>query len=140
MATAKKGKYPRARRDLLLIFDEINEEYFGGMVCAGIAFRHMACKGNETTWGACQEDERFIKVNMFLDDPEVPEWVLRYIVYHEMLHLFFPDYAKRGDPDHPPRFRTIEKRHPDYQRFLAWDAEESAPILKKWEKLKNGKG
>ena len=145
MATKKKSgtkkknrtKYPRADRDLVEYFDEINEAYFGGMVCAGIEFSYLTVRGNDTIYGTCTEHTRIIKINALLDDPDVPEWVTKFVVFHEMLHLFH-GYANRGDLEHPPRFRTIEKRHPDYIRFEHWDANQSFEVIKKWENIKNG--
>jgi Zn-dependent peptidase ImmA (M78 family) len=47
----------------------------------------------------------------------VPEFVVRFIVYHEMLHAIFGE--KSSTPSrrhHPPEFQRAEKAYPDYDR------------------------
>ena len=56
-----------------------------------------------------------------LDNPLVPEYVVRYVLYHEMLHVQLgedtPDTSGRRRI-HGPRFRLAEKRYPDSRRAL----------------------
>src|SRR5260370_17351663 len=40
-----------------------------------------------------QEQDRVIRINRALDQPFVPSWFLRYVLYHEMLHSVVPDEA-----------------------------------------------
>src|SRR6185436_13142437 len=42
-------------------------------------------------FGTIQEEDRLIRINRALDQPFVPLWFLRYVLYHEMLHSVVPD-------------------------------------------------
>ena len=58
-----------------------------------------------------------ITLSPVLDSPRVPEFVVRYIVYHEMLHAVFEDIPSRGfRKHHPPEFRRAEAAYPDFAR------------------------
>jgi hypothetical protein len=58
-----------------------------------------------------------ITLSPVLDSPRVPEYVVRYIVYHEMLHVIFEDMPSSGfRKHHPAEFRRTERAYPDYAR------------------------
>ena len=58
-----------------------------------------------------------ITLSPVLDAPRVPEFVVRYIVYHEMLHaLFESDFARRRKRHHSAEFRRAEKSFPDFAK------------------------
>src|SRR5947208_12243015 len=111
--------------DLRTNFDRLNERYFGGKL-----------RGYKVTWGrrrkrrpkeyfifgTIQEEDRIIRINPRLDQPFVPLWFLRYILYHEMLHAFVPDEI---GPDgrrrvHTEEFNRREREYPNYHRALRW--------------------
>src|SRR3982750_1412667 len=83
--------------DLQRIFDQLNQRYFGARL-----------RGYEVKWGrrrknrpkdyfifgTIQEEDRVIRINPQLDQPFVPTWFLRYILYHEMLHSVVPDEVR----------------------------------------------
>ena len=58
-------------------------------------------------------DGDFIRVNCVLNSADVPREVVKYIVYHELLH--------RDNRSHNPAFRAAEHRYPnwtEHERFL----------------------
>jgi len=59
-----------------------------------------------------------ITLSPALDSPKVPDYVVRYIVYHEMLHAVFEDAPSQGTQrrHHPPEFHRAERAHPDFAR------------------------
>jgi hypothetical protein len=76
--------------------------------------------GQRKSWtrlGHYDPIHRTITLNPMLDSPKVPEYVVRYIVYHEMLHAVFEDSSsRRTRRHHPPEFRRAEQAYPDFQR------------------------
>jgi predicted metal-dependent hydrolase len=53
-----------------------------------------------------------------LDSPEVPEWFVEYIMFHEMLHIKHRARIINGRRYyHTPAFRAEEKSYPKYQQF-----------------------
>ena len=63
-----------------------------------------------------------ITLSPVLDSPNVPRFVVDFIVYHEMLHTVFDDTENYGfRRHHPPEFCRTERAHPDYaavKKFL----------------------
>jgi len=61
-----------------------------------------------------------IVVSKTLDAPEVPEWFVEFILYHEMLHIKHPARLVRGRRVyHTKAFRHDEQRFARYQDALA---------------------
>jgi hypothetical protein len=73
--------------------------------------------------GTWHTGRREIKCHPTLDRPEVPEYVLRNLIFHELLHGLI---GVRRDPRtgkrvmHGPDFKRLERAHPDYDRAKAW--------------------
>ena len=63
-----------------------------------------------------------VRVHPILDRPAVPEWVVAYIIFHELLHDHLPPLVRRGKKTavHHDAFCERERQHPDHDRFEAW--------------------
>jgi hypothetical protein len=63
-----------------------------------------------------------VTLSPILDSPEVPGFVLHFIVYHELLHAVFECTSCHAiHKHHPPEFRRAERSHPDFanvKKFL----------------------
>ena len=70
-------------------------------------------------FGQCNQMFRVISINPILDSEDVPDHVVDFVVYHEILHLR-QDRSKRRRP-HNAQFRGWEHQYPGYEkaeRFL----------------------
>lgn len=62
-----------------------------------------------------------IVISKTLDAPEVPEWFVEYILYHEMLHIKHPARVIKGRRYyHTKAFRAEEQRFPRYTEAQEW--------------------
>ena len=80
--------------DLREIFDDLNRRHFrkrlrGYKVEWGRRRKHRPRE--QFVFGTIQEEDRVIRINPALDQPFVPLWFLRYVLYHEMLHSVVPE-------------------------------------------------
>ncbi len=112
--------------DLAALFSEMNRRYFGGRVRAAITWSRSL---NRRQMGCCDEGasaaERVIVINRLLDDPEVPQEYLSFLVVHEMLHCVFPRHTEKGRTvRHPRELREFEKKLPFYEQAMAWEKEQ----------------
>ncbi|HOC72414.1 MAG TPA: hypothetical protein PKL54_06330 [Candidatus Hydrogenedentes bacterium] len=117
-----------AHHDLGRLFDEENARWFEGRVTArigwglpSVAVRRRA-RSRNIRFGSHDGERNLIRVHAVLDNAYVPEWVVRSVVHHEMLHAVLgvaegPTGRRRV---HPPEFRRLEREHPDYARAAAW--------------------
>ena len=63
-----------------------------------------------------------ITISPVLDSAEVPDYAVRYIVYHEMLHADLGIGKGEGRRIvHGPEFRIREKLFRHYERAIAWE-------------------
>lgn len=111
--------------DLCGLYDEINREYFGGMVNAVITWgsrspRHAVRK---RTLGSYSERSHTIRINPVLDKKTVPRYYVAFVVYHEMLHaaLGISIKGKRRSV-HSREFKKREKLFKDCEKATAWES------------------
>ena len=66
--------------------------------------------------GCYVRDVHLVRIHTVLDQPAVPAWFVRFVLFHEMLHAALPGEK----PPHGPAFRERERAHPDYPAAVAW--------------------
>ena len=121
--------------DLRAIFDRLNEKHFRGRLRGYrvVWGRRRKQRPKEYfVFGTIQEDDRIIRINPLLDQPFVPLWFLKYILYHEMLHSVVPDEPRNGGRRcvHTEEFNRRERKFPHYRRARRWEEENLARFLR----------
>jgi hypothetical protein len=125
-----EGKY----FDLRKIFDQLNERHFRGRlrgykVMWGRRRKHRP--KDYFVFGTIQEEDRVIRINPLLNQPFVPQWFLRYVLYHEMLHSVVPDENCGGRRRvHTAEFNRRERAYPRYRQARRWEDENLARFLR----------
>jgi len=101
--------------DLHVIFDDLNAKFFAG----ALKKPHLgwSTRGWRRQFGSYDPGPNQILLNKRLDRPEVPRYVVEYVLYHEMLHVKHPT-RKSGCTllSHSPEFRAEEKRFSEFAR------------------------
>ncbi len=116
-----RGDPAGAHHDLGPLFDTLNRRYFrSALPRPRLGWSARAWR---TQLGCFDPALRQIVLNRRLDHREVPNFVVAYVLYHEMLHLKHPmRFARCRLESHSPSFRKEERHFPHYesaQRFLA---------------------
>ena len=115
--------------DLQAMFDDLNEQYFKNSITSSITWGQAPTKSikrrtkrRSIRFGSFVADRNLIRIHPYLDQDFVPDYFVRYIVFHEMLHAHFGvDETKNGRRRiHPPEFKKIEQKYHDYDRALTW--------------------
>jgi hypothetical protein len=105
---------------LQTIYQETNRCYFNDQI--EISRIGWGFRSSWSRLGHYDPVHHTITLSPVLDSPQVPKFVVSYIVYHEMLHAIFEGtLAHRAQKHHPPEFRRVEKAYPDYgkaKKFL----------------------
>lgn len=101
--------------DLEPIFGRLNAEYFQGEL------RKPRLGWSRRAWrsllGCYDPALDQIVMNRVLDRPGVPEFVVAYVLYHEMLHVKYPmKFARCRRESHTAEFRREEKCFTAYAR------------------------
>lgn len=73
-------------------------------------------------FGSYDFEQRLIRIHPALDETWVPRYFVEFVVYHELLHVVVPPVTdEEGRRDlHPPEFRELEARFPDFDEALTW--------------------
>lgn len=114
--TVAQGRH----HDLAALFDRINKEYFRGELQrphVGWSMRSW-----RRQFGSYDPGPNQIVLNRRMDQPGIPQFVVEYVLYHEMLHVKHP--TRRSGctlVSHSREFRAEEKRFAQFavaRKFL----------------------
>lgn len=109
--------------DLGAIYERMNQRYFNGKVACEIGWGRRGtpkcgARARMIRFGSYSRLENVIRVNPLLDDHEIEEAFVEYIVFHEMLHAVLPSVGKGARRVHHHRaYRLLERRYPGYARM-----------------------
>jgi predicted metal-dependent hydrolase len=105
VATLAQGRH----HDLSNLFERLNQQYFEGKLDRP----HIgwSTRSWRRQFGCYDPGPNQIVLNRRMDRPGIPQFVVEYVLYHEMLHVKHP--TKRSGCSlisHSPAFREEEKR------------------------------
>jgi hypothetical protein len=101
--------------DLGEIFVDLNHRYFGGTLPP--TRLGWSPRRARTILGHYDSAHSSITISRLLDSPQVPRYVVEYLMFHEMLHIRYP-VCRDGDRRvvHSREFRKTEKAFPEYEQ------------------------
>lgn len=110
--------------NLKTIYDELNAEYFDGKLNLFITWFGKPQQKNRSrvTFGLYHDPLKLIKINRLLDSPSYPDYLISYVIYHEMLHHVAPSYYdERGiHRIHSKEFKEREVLFKHYDIAQEW--------------------
>ena len=111
-----RGRY----YDLETVFSSCNRRNFGGKIPRPKVL-HWSPKVNHSTMGSYNIREDILMINSGLDRRDVPEYVLDFVMYHELLHkVLGVKTSGSRRMSHTKEFRELEKAHPYYEQAQAF--------------------
>jgi predicted metal-dependent hydrolase len=118
--------------DLTEIFEELNFKYFNGLMARPEL--GWSVRPSRTTLGHYDPSHNVIVLTALLDSKRAPELIVKFIMFHEMLHLKFPTQHNGSRRCvHTREFKEAEREFEDYaeakrelKRFLEAVAKTSA--------------
>lgn len=109
------GEARGAAYDLNELFAALNEQYFDGRMTPPAL--GWSLRESRTILGHYDPSHHVIVLSRSLDSGEVPECVVRFVMFHEMLHLRFPtEHRGARRCVHTAEFKQAEKQFADYDR------------------------
>lgn len=124
------------RRESLSAFGEPTS---GVDITWGVA-RRLRRPQRSIRLGTYHFERHFIRIHPRLDHPEVPEWFVGFVIFHELLHHRLGTETRGGRRVlHSPAFREAEARHPRYRDAQAWERHELPKLLRgrgKWRAVR----
>jgi hypothetical protein len=117
-----------AVHDLHRLAAEVNATHFGDALKVRITWSQGRLPGagkrrRHIVFGSYDHKTRVIRIHPALDTADTPEFFLRFVIFHEMLHAVLePEHDADGRRTlHSRDFRHRERQHPDYERSMAWE-------------------
>ncbi|HWY44464.1 MAG TPA: hypothetical protein VNX66_13275 [Candidatus Sulfotelmatobacter sp.] len=107
---------PQGRHfDLCAMFASLNGQFFGGT----LSRPHLGWSNRSwrRQFGCYDPGPNQILLNRRMDHPAVPQFVVEYVLFHEMLHVKHP--TRRSGctlVSHSKEFRAEEKQFPEFER------------------------
>ena len=81
--------------------------------------------------GSYDASRDLVKIHSVLDQAAVPEWVVAFVVYHELLHAVIPSRrVGRRLIHHGTEFRRREASHPDFLRVTRWEKDHISRLIR----------
>lgn len=110
--------------DLEILYNKLNLRYFNNTLDLVITWFGERAPKNRTrcSLGLYYDAVKLVKVHRLLDAVSVPEYVVEYILYHEMVHAVCPAYIDDQGINrmHSPEFKKMEKRFEQYTLAQKW--------------------
>ncbi|MCX7726699.1 MAG: hypothetical protein N2053_07605 [Chitinispirillaceae bacterium] len=109
--------------DLMEIFNSLNQRFFNNTI---ISFVRWGRDNSRTSYQKrCKlADGSFynlITIAGIYNKPDVPQYAIESIIFHEMLHIYIPPVKKNGrNIIHSAEFRRMEKAFPYYSLWKEW--------------------
>lgn len=114
-----------AFHDLQRYYDDVNTAEFDNAIDAPITWGKLPAQRRRRSirLGSYSPDNHLIRIHPHLDQDFVPDFFVRYIVFHEMLHAALGiEVAPTGRRCiHTRAFNQRERAYPDYARAVAWN-------------------
>ncbi len=141
---AKENKRTRGKKiitsakgeiyDLEGMFEKINQIYFQNAIPKPVL--SWSSRKTYRILGHHDSAHETIIISKSLDDKNVPKYVVEYVVFHEMLHIFHPTQTRNGRRfSHTPAFRRDERKFLYFTEAENW-IERNVKNLKRKAKRK----
>jgi hypothetical protein len=105
--------------NLMQIYNFLNQLYFDNKL--PVTNIGWSRRENFRRLGSYDSRKKLIRVSKILDHSDVPLYVVRGIVYHEMLHMIHPIYQNKNRRIiHGPEFKRDEKKFRQYNALEKW--------------------
>jgi hypothetical protein len=93
-----------------------------GLVLPEIPKLSWSRTASRSRFGHWDPDHQAVVISQVLDDPRVPESVLDYVLYHELLHIIHPVRMGSGTKRrvHTPEFKRAERKYPKWKEGDEW--------------------
>lgn len=100
--------------DLCALFEELNFRYFHGLMARPAL--GWSLKPSRTTLGHYDPSHQVIVLNSLLDSRNASELLVRFVMFHEMLHLKYPTEHCAGRRSvHTRQFKQAEREFDRYR-------------------------
>lgn len=121
--------------NLKMLYDKVNQEYFNNAIDLMITWfgkrKPKSGQRSKLTLGLYHDQLKLIKINRFLDEQTIPEYLVNFVIYHEMLHYVCPSYIdnKGIHRIHSKEFKQLEEKFKQFDKVQQWIQENQMELF-----------
>ena len=124
---SRKSRYG-LHHDLDEYLEDLQEEYFDHEdLRLSIKWgRYPSQSSTQISLGLYYPDRRLIVISPVLDYRDIPQYFVKHVIHHEMLHSKVPSEYPFRNPNgpvilHTETFRSLEAQYKYYEKALRWE-------------------
>lgn len=120
--------------NLIAYFEELNKEYFENAVSVPVMWWKATRRAlrRRITFGIFDYDRKEIRMSSRLNQDWVPDYFVKLVLYHEMLHSIVEPIRKDGKTyTHHKEFRARERLFKDFRKAILWERANLRRLMKK---------
>lgn len=106
------------------LYDKVNKKYFNSEIDLLITWygNRRSQSRSRIIFGQYMEQMRLIKIHRLLDDADVPEFMVRFVIYHEICHHVCPTYVDEEGITriHNRAFKERERLFKEFPLVQQW--------------------
>lgn len=110
--------------NLKTLYESVNRDYFDDKVELAITWFNPPLKKNKSqiNLGLYFDTLKLIKINRMMDVEKFPEYVVKFVIYHEMLHFVSPAYVDEAGIQraHNKDFKNLEMQFKEFSQAKQW--------------------
>ncbi len=114
-----------SHHNLDILFKEVNKEFFNSSISAKIKWssRIGGTSFHSTRISPSGKKYNLISISLGYDHKNCPDYAIKGVIYHEMLHILIPPILKGSKRIvHSPEFKKVEREYPFYKEWVYWHA------------------
>lgn len=110
------------KKDIFAIFEKFNETFFKNSLNCRIKWGKKYNKQRKRCirLGSFNIKTNTIRINPALAENVVPDYIVRYVLYHEMVHAWLHKNNHKDKLRHCHNFKFLEKLFPEYEIASKW--------------------
>ena len=109
-------------KNIFTLFTKFNDIFFGDNLDCPVKWGRKYNKPRKRCirLGSYNVRTNTITINPDLQNNKIPGYIVRYVLYHEMVHAWFHKTNHKDKLYHSKNFKSFEKSFPEYAKASKW--------------------
>ena len=120
--------------NLIGYFEQLNQQYFNNEINIPVLWSKKNTKAYHygITFGVFDHGKQEIRINSRLNQAWVPDFFVKMVLHHEMLHVVVPPVKKEGKVwFHHKEFRLRERQFSEFKDAILWQRANLKALMNK---------
>ena len=112
----------QCEKDIFILYPKFNDIFFNNNLDCSIKWGRKYNKPRKRSirLGSYNVKTNAITINPELMSDKIPGYIVRYVLFHEMVHAWFHKTNHKDKLYHSKNFKDLEKSFPEYDTAAKW--------------------